>query len=445
MLAPTVVVAACSKYHTDEVEPYEPHLAIATALAVGILVGLEREQKRPEHPRSMFGGVRTYPIVALIGALSALLQQMSAWLPLVVLAGVIVLVAISYASDVKTHDDHGVTTEASVIATLLLGMLAASHDALQPIETRLLLVIALGVVMTFLLSSKTWLHGIASRVSQDDFAATVKFLIVAAVVLPLLPRHAMGPWNAINPFNVGLMVVTISGLSFIGYVAMRWLGPGRGLLASAALGGLVSSTAVTMSFSGRAKQNPALVPVAAGAIGIACTVMSIRVIVLVAIADPPLVTHVAIPAALSALGAAIGALLTYRKLDGDLALDGVTVENPFELGTAIRFGIVFALILLATSAAQHYLGDRGLYLASAIGGTTDVDAVTLSTARLARDTVPAEVATIAILIAVAVNTTVKSSMALVLGTRALGRRAFAIGGLIVAGAAAGLAIDYAVL
>ncbi|MGE5186767.1 MAG: MgtC/SapB family protein [Acidobacteriota bacterium] len=426
-------------------EPYEPHLAIATALAVGILVGLEREQKRPEHPSSMFGGVRTYPIVALIGALSALLEPVSTWLPLVALAGIVVLVAISYANDVKEHHDHGVTTEASVIATFLLGTLAASHDAMQPMQTRFLIVVALGVVMTFLLSSKQWLHGIASRVSREDFSATVKFLIVAAVVLPLLPRHAMGPWDAINPFDVGLMVVMISGLSFIGYVAMRLLGPGRGLLASAALGGLVSSTAVTMAFAGRAKANDALVPVAAGAIAIASMVMSVRVIVLVAIADPPLVAQVAIPAVGSALGAAIGALATYRKVDGAAAGDGVTVGNPFELGTAIRFGVIFAVILLATKAAQHYLGDQGLYLASAIGGTTDVDAVTLSTSKLAAGGVAGEVATFAIFIAVAMNTFVKSSLALGMGTRALGKRAFAIGGLIVAGAAAGLAIDYVVL
>ena len=437
-------MVACSEYHTGEVEPYEPHLAIATALAVGILVGLEREQKRPEAPRTMFGGVRTYPIVALIGALSALLEPVSTWLPLVALGGLVALVAISYAADIKQYEDHGVTTEASVIVTFLLGALAASRGVIEPISTRLVLVMAIAVAMTFLLSSKQWLHGVASRVSQEDFAATVKFLIVAVIVLPLLPRHAVGPWDAINPFDVGLMVVMISGLSFVGYVAMRLLGPGRGLLASAALGGLVSSTAVTMAFAGRAKQNAKLVPVAAGAIGIASTVMSIRVMVLVAIADPPLLTHVAFPAIGSALGAVAGVLLTYHRV-ADVAKDGVVVSNPFELGTAIRFGIVFAIILLATKAAQHYLGDQGLYLASAIGGTTDVDAVTLSTSRLAQGTVVAEVATIAIFIAVAVNTIVKSSLALAMGTRALGKRAFAIGGLIVAGAAVGFAVDYAVL
>jgi uncharacterized membrane protein (DUF4010 family) len=425
-------------------EPYEPHLAIATALAVGILVGLEREQKRPEHAGSMLGGVRTYPIVAVIGALATLIEPASLWLPLVALAGVVTLIAISYATDVRKHGDHGITTEASLIAVYLLGALAASRGAVEPMATRFLLVMALGVVLSFLLSSKKWLHGFASRVSQEDYYATVKFLIVAVIVLPLLPDRAVGPWEAINPFDIGVVVVLISALSFIGYVAMRLLGPRRGLLASAALGGMVSSTAVTMSFAGRAKEHPELAPVAAGAIAVASTVMLVRVCVLVAIAFTPLLPHVAIPMAGGAIGAIIGGLLSYRRAEGDVE-HAVQVGNPFELGTAIRFGIVFALILLATSAAKHYLGDRGLYAASALGGTTDVDAVTLSTARLANGGLTHGTATLAILIAVAVNTIVKSSLALGLGTRKLGIRAFTIGGLIIAGVAAGAAVAAAVL
>jgi uncharacterized membrane protein (DUF4010 family) len=424
-------------------EPYEPHLAIATALAVGILVGLEREQKRSEHAESMLGGVRTYPIVAVIGALATMLEPASLWLPLIALGGVITLVALSYAADVK-KGDHGITTEASMIAVYLLGALAASRGAVEPLKTRLLLVVGLGVALTFLLSSKKWLHGVASRVSQDDFYATVKFLIVAVIVLPLLPDYAMGPWDAINPFDVGVVVVLISALSFIGYVAMRLLGPGRGLLASAALGGLVSSTAVTITFAGRTKENPALAPASAGAIAIASTIMCIRVGVLVAIAHPPLLSNVLGPVIGMTLGGAIAGALVYRKPEA-AGENVVAVQNPFELGTAIRFGAVFAVILLASKGALHYLGDRGLYVASALGGTTDVDAVTLSSARFASTGLAASVATLSIMIAVAVNTIVKSSLALGLGTRALGRRAFLVGGMIIAGAAAGLAVSAVVL
>jgi uncharacterized membrane protein (DUF4010 family) len=408
-------------------EQYEPLLAMATALAVGLLIGLEREQTRTEGG-TLFAGVRTYPIFAMIGALAAM--QESPWLPLVALAGVIALCAMSYATELRETKHRGVTTEASVIATYLLGALATSRGVIEPLSNRLLLVGALGVALAYLLSAKQYLHGIASRVSRDDLYATMKFLIVAVIVVPVLPRHEMGPLDAIEPFVVGLMVVTISGLSFVGYLAMRWLGPSRGLLASAAFGGLVSSTAVSVSMAARTKQNAALAPVAATAIGIAGAIMISRVAVLVAVVDAPLLARLAIPLAAAAAGSAIAAWIVYRKPDGATA--ELEVKNPFELGTAIRFGLVFAAILLATKAAKVYLGDRGLIAAGAIAGTTDVDALTLSTARLARDSIEADIAAITILVAAGVNTIVKTGIAWTLGGARLGRRAALIGAASIA-------------
>lgn len=414
-------------------EPFEPHLSLLTALAVGLLIGLEREQVKDTHGGSAFAGIRTYPIIALTGALAMILEPGSMWLPLVVLAGIIVLVAISYAADVRAGRDHGLTTEASILATYLLGALAASRGVLEPMSTRLLLTVALGVTLTFLLSSKQWLHGIAAKVSRDDFYATVKFLIAAVIVLPLLPREELGPLEAINPFSVGLMVVLIAGLSFAGYAAMRLLGTHRGVLVSAAVGGLVSSTAVTIAFSNRTKENPELAPVAAGAIAIASTIMICRVAVLIGLVNHALLPTLAMPLGGAAAGATVGGLLVYRR-GGAKTPPEINVKNPFELGNAIRFGVVFAVILLATKAAKEYLGNQGLYLAAAIAGGTDVDAVSLSTAKQASGTPAA----IAIMIAVAANTIVKSSLALGIGGRALGARAFLIGGLVLAGGAAGL-------
>lgn len=414
-------------------EPFEPHLSLLTAVAVGLLVGLEREQVQDTQGGSKFAGIRTYPIIALLGALATLLEPASMWLPLVVLGGVIVLVAINYASDVRAGRDHGATTEVSVLATYLLGALAASRGVLEPMTTRLLLTVALGVALTFLLSSKQWLHGIATKVSRDDFYATVKFLIVAVIVLPLLPREEMGPLDAINPFSVGLMVVMIAGLSFAGYVAMRLLGTNRGILVQAAVGGLASSTAVTIAFANRTKHNPELAPMAAGGIAIASMIMIVRVAVLVALVNISLLPSLAVPLAGAFAGAILGGLLVYRRGAGEPPTD-IKVKNPFELGSAVRFGIVFAVILLATKAAKEYLGNRGLYLAALVAGGTDVDAISLSTAKQASGTP----AVIAILIAVAANTIAKSVLAFAIGGRALGKRALLIGGLIIAGGAAGL-------
>jgi uncharacterized membrane protein (DUF4010 family) len=416
------------------VEPFEPHLSLLTALAVGMLIGLEREQVKETHGTA-FAGIRTYPIFALIGALAMMLETASIWLPLIALAGVITLVAIHYVHDIRKGNEHGATSEASVIATYLLGALAASRGVIEPMASRLLLVMALGVTLTFLLSSKQRLHGFANRVSREDFYSTVKFLIAAVIVLPLLPNQELGPLDAINPFSVGLMVVLIAGLSFAGYVAMRLLGPGRGLVVSAAAGGLVSSTAVTIAFANRTKRDPSLAPSAAGAIAIASTIMIARVAVLVGLVNPRLLPDLAIPLGGAAAGAILGGLITYRR-PAEKATGEIVVPNPFELASAIRFGVAFAVILLATKAAKQYLGNQGLYLAALIAGGTDVDAVSLSTAEQAgTDYIPA---VIAILVAVTSNTLVKSSLALAIGGAPLGKRAFLVGAFIIAGGAAGL-------
>ena len=339
-------------------EPYEPHLAIATAIAVGLLIGLEREQAHPEGTKQgSFAGVRTYPIIALAGALATMLEPASMWLPLIALSGVIALVVVSYAADVRNGHERGATTEASVIVTYLLGALAASHGVIEPMTTRFLLVAIVAVAVTFLLSAKTWLHGVAASVSREDFYATVKFLIVAVIVLPLLPHGAYGPLDAIEPFTIGLMVVMISGLSFVGYVAMHLFGASRGLLLGAAFGGLVSSTAVTISYARRAKVEPRLVPLAAAAIAIASTIMVGRVAVLVSIVNLDLLPHLAAPLIGAALGGIVTGVVVYRRGNAEGVEGEMTVKNPFELGTAIRFGLLFGVILLATKAAKVYLGQ----------------------------------------------------------------------------------------
>jgi uncharacterized membrane protein (DUF4010 family) len=417
-------------------ESYETHLGLAVALAVGLLVGLEREQTKPERGGSQLGGVRTYPIFALVGAVATLLEPASMWLPLVSLLGVFALVIVSYHHDIKRDADHGMTTEISVVGVYLLGALACARGVIEPMQTRLILVAASGVAMTFLLSSKEWFHGVAERVSREDFYATVKFLIVAVIALPLLPDRDMGPMDAINPRNVGLMVVTISGLSFLGYVAMKLYGAKRGLLLGAALGGLVSSTATTLSFANRTKATPTLAPIAAGAIAIAWSVMLVRVGVLVALIAPKLVPTLAPPLGAMVLATLVGMAFTFRGAKGEHA--DLKLTNPFELSAAVKVSLMFAAVLLATKAANAYLGASGLYLASALGGTTDVDAVTLSTAKLAQGSLSFEVATVAITIAIAANTIVKTGLAIGVGGWALGKRVTVIGVLIIVAGVAGL-------
>jgi len=330
------------------------------------------------------------------------------------------------------------TTEISVVGVYLLGALAAAHGVVEPVRDRLLLVAAIGVAITLLLTSKPWLHAVTARVSKDDFFATVKFLIVAVIVLPLLPNVDVGPFDAINPRNLGLMVVAIAGLSFVGYVAMKLFGARRGLLVGAALGGLVSSTATTLSFANRTKDQPSLAPVAAGAVAIAWTIMLARIGVIVALIEPRLLRALAVPLGAMIVAALVGLLLTFRR--SETLAEQPALKNPFELGSAIKVGLVFGVVLLLTKAATVYLGAHGLYLASAISGATDVDAVVVSSAKLAAEGIEMTVATTAITIAIAANTIVKTVLAWSIGRTALGKRVAVTGVLIIVAGGAALAV-----
>jgi uncharacterized membrane protein (DUF4010 family) len=320
----------------------------------------------------------------------------------------------------------------------LLGALAPARAVVEPAHDRFLLVAALGVALTFLLSSKQYFHAFARRISRADFYATVEFLIVAVIVLPLLPDEDMGPLAAVNPRTLGVLVVMISGLSFLGYLAVKLLGARRGLLLGAAAGGLVSSTATTLTYANRTKAQPELAPVAAGAIAIAWMIMLVRVGGVVVVLEPSLLRTLGLPLALMIGATLVGLALTFRRSDGEAA--ELEVANPFELGSAIKVTLLFGVVLLATKAATEYLGSEGLYLAAAVSGTTDVDAVTLSSIKLSRTSIGDDVATIAIVIAIVMNTIVKAIMASTIGGRVLGKRVAVTAGLVVAIAGLSIAV-----
>lgn len=408
----------------DPLAAYEPFASVGIALAAGLLIGLEREQSPGQEAdaSSFLGGIRTYPLLALGGALASLLgRTLSPWLVPLGLLGVLALVAISYAERVRKERDRTLTTEASICVTFLLGALATSAGVIEPVSRRVVVVAALAVVVTFLLSAKPLLGHVLERVSKDDLYATIKFLIVAVLVLPLLPNVAVGPLGAINPFDVGLMVVFIAGIGFVGYVASRFWGTGRGLAVTALLGGLASSTAVTLSFAGRVRKQPDLAPTAAAAIVLASTIMFVRILVEVAVAYHPLLRSLIWPAlAMTAVGSAAGFFL-YRRAAADGQAPSVELTNPVELSTAVRFGLLFAAVLLVSKAAQQYAGAAGMYVAAAVSGATDVDAITLSTAQLAKQGLDPRVATTTVLIGAVSNTFMKAVLAISLGGASVGR------------------------
>jgi uncharacterized membrane protein (DUF4010 family) len=398
------------------VQQYEPFLSLAVALGVGFLIGLQREQASGS-ARFLLGGIRTFPLVALAGALASLLGRQFGFWPIGIgMAGLAALLALAYADDIRKDRDRGITTEIAFFLTFLLGALALTEGIVEPIGTRLQVVAALGVVVTALLSVKQPLHELAAKVSKEDILATVKFAIAAVIVLPLLPDRTFGPLDVLNPFQAGLMVVLISGLSYLGYIAIRVLGPGRGLGVTAVLGGMVSSTAVTLALSDRSKREPSVGSACAMGVVLASTIMFFRVMVEVQVVDPGLLPSVAIPmGTMAATGLGAAAILFLRGRSARTE-EGPKLSNPFELSSAIKFGLLFLVVLFLSKAATVYLGRQGIFVAGFLAGSTDVDAITLSMANLTRrGTVAHADAATAILLACVSNTLVKGGLAIALG------------------------------
>jgi uncharacterized membrane protein (DUF4010 family) len=409
-------------------DQYEPFAALGVALAVGLLIGLEREQSVQSHERSdtMFlGGVRTYPLFSLAGAVSVLLSGiLGAWIVAASLAAFGAFLAISYHADVSQSKDRGMTSEAAFLVTFLLGALAASRGIVEPLGHRVVVVSSAAIAVTVLLSAKPKLHAFLQKVSKDDVFAILKFLVAAVVVLPLLPNQTYGPLDVLNPFKSGLMIVLIAGLSFVGYVAIRAVGPGRGLGLMGIVGGLASSTAVTISASRLGRKETVLGASCALAIVTASTIMFGRVLAMVAVVHPPMVAALAIPLAAMTLAGGLVALILYtRSRRGPKGTAEVKVSNPFELWSAIKFGIIFTVVIFVSKAATVYLGSGGTYVASLLAGLTDVDAITLSVANLAKESsLTTGVAATSVMLGVGANTLVKAGLAVGIGGWVFGRR-----------------------
>ncbi|HEY6098568.1 MAG TPA: DUF4010 domain-containing protein [Anaeromyxobacter sp.] len=422
-------------------DPYEPFTSLAVAAAAGLLIGLERERSKPsdEARLSFLGGARTHPLLALAGGVSTLAAREVGLVAVAIPFGALaMLLGLNYAGDVWRDRHRGITSEAAFLLSFLLGVLALTQGVVGTPTHKIFAVAAVAVVATFLLSSKPTLHPLAKRISTEDVTATLKFLIVAVVVLPLLPDRTYGPLDVLNPFQIGVLMVLISGISFAGYAAIRLLGARRGLGVTGLVGGVVSSTAVTISMAGRARERPDIADSAALAVTLASTVMFVRVIAIVAIVNPSLTSGVAFPMIAAAAGGVGATAVLWLRSGRALTKkeEGIAFSNPFELGAALKFALLFAVILVGSKAATVYLGTAGTYAAGLLAGTTDVDAISLSMAKLAADGgVAREVAATTIFLGTAANTLAKGAMAAVVGGWAFGRRVLgAQVALLVAGA-----------
>jgi len=406
-------------------ESYQPYLSLALAMASGLLIGLEREHSKPasSERRGFTGGVRTYPLFALLGATAALFLDRYGALPIFAAAlGLSLLLAVGYWHDAEAGH-IGLTSEASALLTFFLGVLS-SAQIIEPLRQRIFVVASIAVAATFLLSQKAELRAFSARLSRDDVIASLKFLVISVVILPLLPNEPLGPYGALNPYRIGFMVLLIAGIGFVGYVTMRLWGHGRGLLITGAIGGLVSSTAVTLASAARAKQTPSLAKVSALAVVIASTIMFVRVLITVAAVEASLLSRLAIPLGVMGLVSLMAVGWMALRDRGPAASDGsIELTNPFELRKAVQFGAFFVFILIASRWATETFGTAGSYVTGLLAGLTDVDAITLTMANLVKNrSMDPEVASRTIVIAVASNTTVKAGMSVILGGWAFARR-----------------------
>ena len=390
-------------------------LRFGAALGLGLLLGLERERKRDAE--LLFGGVRTFALIALLGAVGAFLERElnQEWLVLVAFVAVGSLVVVSY-SMTAARGELGITTEITALLAFIVGALCGwSKVDVAAVVT---------VVCLLLLTLKDYLHRLARRVELADVEATLKFAVISLIILPLLPNAAFGPppLDVINPYKIWLMVVLIAGLNFLGYVLVKVFGSEHGLAVTGILGGLVSSTAVTLSFSQRSRQEPAMSSAFVLAIVVAWTIMFLRVVVIVGMVSRSLAGDLALALGLMAGAGLLVSLVLWQRTRFHGKGVVTAGPNPFELGEAIKFGLLFGVVTVVAKAAEVYLGETGLYIAGAVAGLTDVDAISLSMANLAAaEPASLTIAARTIVIAVVSNTLTKTGMAVFLGAPALRR------------------------
>lgn len=387
------------------------------ALGIGFIIGLQREFSQGGADREIVAGERTFALMGLSGCLAAFLSDQfgSALIFIGSMALLAVLTAIAYYVESFQKGQIGLTTEIAILITVLLGALCYWGY--------IVVAVAAGIATTVLLSLKIETDRLVSALTREDIIAALQLAVISAIILPILPNESLlpPPFDVLNPFKIWLMVVFITGINFLGYILIKVIGTRQGIGITGFLGGLVSSTAVTLSFTERSKRQINFGKPLALAITVAWTVMFIRVLIEVGVLNLQLLRIVWVPiAAGGAVGLLYAIYLYFSQRTTDI--EEMNFKNPFDLKSAIQFGVLYAFILLLSRTAMLYLGDTGVYLSSLVSGMADVDAITLSVSELTRSgSLGLEIAARAIVIAVVANTLIKGGIVFVGGSRNLKR------------------------
>lgn len=404
---------------------------LGVALAIGLLIGIERGWKERETKEGeRVAGVRTYGLIGLLGGGAALLAdylgQLVLGLAFVGMAGALTTVyVVNYHS---ARDDAGITSLITGLLTFTFGALAA----IGKVEVAA----AFAVFTTLLLSYKPLLHEWLQALEAGELRAGIKLLLISVVLLPILPNQGYGPWNALNPYEIWWMVVLVALISFTGYFAIKIAGTRRGAVFTGLFGGLASSTALTLHFSRMSREDDSVAHMLAMGILLACGTMLPRMVLVASVLNNGLFMPLLAPAVIMALFIYLPAFIYWRSKSHNKTGATALLTNPLELKTAFGFGVFLAIVMFLGQALRHWFGEVGVLALSATSGVADVDAITLSLARMSQDDLLIKTAATGIVIAAAINNLVKGGIASVVGGHAVGIRvsipliASAIGGLV---------------
>jgi uncharacterized membrane protein (DUF4010 family) len=325
---------------------------------------------------------------------------------------------IAYSKSLNKFEDYSITSIIASLITFTLGALTVfGHTMLAS---------ATAVVITLLLGFKPLLHGWMNKLEQHELEATLKLLLISVVMLPILPNRSLDPWDAFNPYHIWLIVVVIAGVAYLGYFAIRIGGNRHGPVLTGIFGGLGSSTAVTLNLSRLSKSYPGMQNALSAGILTACATLFVRTLLLASALNSALFQEL-FPS-LSVIGVLtyLLAFLLWRTTQEFQGQQEVMLDNPFQLGMALKFGTFLVIVLFLSKLLKNYFGDMGAYFLAAASGIADVDPITVSMSQMSKDGLELSVAARAILIAVSVNSGVKSIIASMIGDRNLGLRVGAV-------------------
>ncbi|MCL7744469.1 DUF4010 domain-containing protein [Guyparkeria hydrothermalis] len=388
---------------------------LTVALLLGALIGLERGwSSRQKEAGERIAGIRTHALVGLLGGLAALLSTtLTGWAFPTLLLAVTAVSLVAWRTRAESVRNFSITDSIGLLITFCIGAVAVAVDVV--------IATAAAVITAMILDNKDEIHGLLQKLEARELDAALKLLLISVVMLPLLPNEPLGPGGALNPYQIWWMVVLIASISFVGYFAIRVGGAEKGILFTSLFAGLSSSTALTLHFARQSRRTPDLGPMLAVGILIACGTMFPRVLLVATAVHPPIFAPLLWPVVVMTVLLYVPAgLMWHRARRRSTVQQPQLTQNPLDLTSALLFGALLTVIMLAGEWLREWLGSAGIYLLAASSGVADVDAINLSLTRMARDTIDIHTAVMGIIIASAVNNIVKTGIAGSIGTQRLG-------------------------